>query len=335
MKKKLYLTTNVSLNIREHCSLFTYFERYDKESLKTLLIGREVIANYDSRTVFTVVDIDFTKTPLSGCTLGGKDRTYVQFYKDKFSITIASVKQPLLIAQNKKGEENVFLVPELVSLFNAISPNEMDEKAKEKMEKKKWQLPQEQEVFALKMVKELGENEFIKKSAHNFDGLVLNAPTINIDRLPITPDEGLINFRGRILRSIEIRNWGIVYVEGRDKEADSNEIARLLYYMKGVCPQYGIKISNEPGLIPVSGDVSEWKKAISRDIEKYSNPQFLIFFLREEESTNYASLKQFSVHMKFPSQVIKRKAIEESKKPFSLVTDFLLQIQAKMGGVLW
>ena len=83
-------------------------------------------------------------------------------------------------------------------------------------------------------------------------------------------------------------------------------------------------------------DVAEWNKAISKDVERYGAPQFMIFFLREEEVSLYADLKKTIMQHKFPSQVIRRKTLESSnKKPFTIVSNILLQIQAKIGAVPW
>jgi hypothetical protein len=107
--------------------------------------------------------------------------------------------------------------------------------------------------------------------------------------------------------------------------------------MRTVCSQYGIKITNEPGYIPVTGDASNWKKPIKDDVTKFGAPQFLIFFLTEQESKFYPIIKDFTVKdLKFQSQVVKRKIFgSESKRQFSIAGDILLQISAKIGGILW
>jgi hypothetical protein len=107
--------------------------------------------------------------------------------------------------------------------------------------------------------------------------------------------------------------------------------------MRTVCSQYGIKITNEPGYIPVQGDISNWKKLIKDDVTKYGAPQFLIFFLSEQESRAYPIIKDYTVkELRFQSQVVKRKIFSsESKRQFSIAGDILLQITAKIGGILW
>ena len=60
------------MQIKEHCSLLVYLERYDKESIKTLLVGREVVANYGTRSVYTIADVDFSKSVESKSSFNGK-----------------------------------------------------------------------------------------------------------------------------------------------------------------------------------------------------------------------------------------------------------------------
>lgn len=107
--------------------------------------------------------------------------------------------------------------------------------------------------------------------------------------------------------------------------------------MRTVCSQYGIKITNEPGYIPVQGDINNWKKLIKEDVTKYGAPQFLLFFLSEQESKFYPNIKDYTVKdLKFQSQVVKRKIFgSESKRQFSIAGNILLQINTKIGGILW
>lgn len=88
-------------------------------------------------------------------TYNGKECTYANYFSEKYAVNITNLKQPLLVAQKKKKneQEKVFLVPEIVSLFNSICPKEYNKKMQEKLERKKWKLPDEKDAFAVKMIK--------------------------------------------------------------------------------------------------------------------------------------------------------------------------------------
>lgn len=78
-----------------------------------------------------------------------------------------------------------------------------------------------------------------------------------------------------------------MYSHSKDPKIDDYEVQKLCSTLKSVCGQYGIKISNEPGSIQVKGDASEWIKSIAEDIKKFGCPQFMILFLKDEETTLY------------------------------------------------
>lgn len=103
----------MKINIREMCNLFSYFEKYDKPSLKMLLIGKTVVANYGVKHIYNILDIDFTKTPMSMTNYNGKECTYVDYFKEKYAVNITNFKQPMLVAQKKKKDtqEKILLVP--------------------------------------------------------------------------------------------------------------------------------------------------------------------------------------------------------------------------------
>jgi hypothetical protein len=66
-------------------------------------------------------------------------------------------------------------------------------------------------------------------------------------------------------------------------------------------------------------------------------PQILLLFLSEREEKLYAELKKLiTVKFKCPSQVIRRKLVQEqTKRPLAITSDILLQIQVKIGAVPW
>lgn len=72
-----------------------------------------MVANYGVKHIYTILDIDFTKTPLSLTSYNGKECSYVDYFKEKYTVTITNLKQPLLVALKKKknAQEKILLVP--------------------------------------------------------------------------------------------------------------------------------------------------------------------------------------------------------------------------------
>ena len=130
-------------------------------------------------------------------------------------------------------------------------------------------------------MKELSENELIKKSAVGCDGYQLSEPIIKVDCRQYKSEGGIFDFRAKLTKVVELKNWGIVYSEGKDADNDRNETNRLIANLKSIAVQYGIKIANDPGLIVVKG--GQWAKDMEEDIKNYGVPQILLLFLNDRE----------------------------------------------------
>jgi hypothetical protein len=167
------------------------------------------------------------------------------------------------------------------------------------------------------------------------DGYQLNDPIIQIDNRQYRTEGGIFDFRTKLTQVVELKNWGIVYSEGKDADSDRNDTARLIANLKSIAGQYGVKISNDPGLIVVKG--GQWAKDMEDDIKSYGVPQILLLFLNEREEKLYGELKRLiTMRFKCACQVIRRKLVhEQTKRPLAITSDILLQIQVKIGAVPW
>uniref|UniRef100_A0A1A9VI45 Aubergine n=1 Tax=Glossina austeni TaxID=7395 RepID=A0A1A9VI45_GLOAU len=89
-----------------------------KTSFSQRVIGTIVLTHYNNKT-YRVDDINFELSPLSKFPTKDGDITYVQYYKQKYNITINDHQQPMLLSRptekNMRGGQNEFilLVPEL------------------------------------------------------------------------------------------------------------------------------------------------------------------------------------------------------------------------------
>ena len=78
------------------------------------------MTHYNNKT-YRIDDIDFTKNPLSTFHLRKEDRdiTYLDYYSNRYGVTIRSKTQPLLVSRptrrdvNRGDTEPIFLIPEL------------------------------------------------------------------------------------------------------------------------------------------------------------------------------------------------------------------------------
>jgi hypothetical protein len=143
------LATNVVLKVREHLPLLSYFDRYDQESIKQVLIGLKVMKNYGRREIYKIESIDFGKKPSDKMSEAQSSLTFQQHYFQKYGIKVANLNQPLLVvmlkskSQNANSSKSCFLLPELVSLYRRVNPTDFDERLKRVIDSKSRLLPQD------------------------------------------------------------------------------------------------------------------------------------------------------------------------------------------------
>ena len=94
-----------------------------KEEMLKALMGAVVLTRYNNKT-YRVDDIDWERNPTSTFTDdNGREKSFLDYYREKYNIVIEDKKQPLLVSRAKrktKEEEDIgkflLLVPELCNL---------------------------------------------------------------------------------------------------------------------------------------------------------------------------------------------------------------------------
>lgn len=96
-----------------------------KRSKERLSLHRKYILlislSYNDRA-YIVDDIDFTKTPLSTFELTNKKEgttkeiTFKEYFETVHKKNITDMEQPLLVNENRRTKEKIFLIPELSNL---------------------------------------------------------------------------------------------------------------------------------------------------------------------------------------------------------------------------
>ena len=94
-----------------------------KEEMLKALMGAVVLTRYNNKT-YRVDDIDWERNPTSTFTDdNGREKSFLNYYREKYNIVIEDKKQPLLVSRAKrktKEEEDIgkflLLVPELCNL---------------------------------------------------------------------------------------------------------------------------------------------------------------------------------------------------------------------------
>ncbi|XP_037033212.1 protein aubergine-like isoform X2 [Bradysia coprophila] len=89
-----------------------------KDPFKNVVLGMTVLTAYNNKT-YCIDDVDFDKSPSDTFATREGDITFMQYYRDKYQLTIRDPGQPLLISKLKERDlrggqtENILLIPEL------------------------------------------------------------------------------------------------------------------------------------------------------------------------------------------------------------------------------
>lgn len=90
-----------------------------QDKLRREIIGTTVLTDYTNKT-YNIDDIDFTMTPRSSFkSLSGDEQTFLDYYKNKYNISIKDERQMMLVSRARERDiragqpENIYLIPEL------------------------------------------------------------------------------------------------------------------------------------------------------------------------------------------------------------------------------
>ena len=89
-----------------------------QDNFRKEIIGSIVLTRYNNKT-YRVDDVDFKSSPESKFNQKGVEVSYVDYYKERYNITIVDRKQPMLCSNPKPRDvrdgrnQVLFLVPEL------------------------------------------------------------------------------------------------------------------------------------------------------------------------------------------------------------------------------
>ena len=129
-----------------------------------------------------------------------------------------------------------------------------------------------------------------------------------------------------------------MYSLSNRSKADHDDADKAFGLFKSCSNAFGIKV-DEPVFITVEGGhVEDWKKEISKDVEKNCKPQIVMLFFQKFEEKMYAELKRFMTkELKLPSQVVRKRTLSSPQpaRNMSAASKIILQMNAKLGMPLW
>ncbi|KAL9656353.1 hypothetical protein ABK040_005119 [Willaertia magna] len=305
-----------------------------QEQIKNRHSGLSVIPTYDIRN-HIIRFIDFSKTPRSTFKLNGVVKTYADYYKEKYNLEIKDLTQPLIsvtIKRRNQKKQNIYLVPELTFVCG-IQPKELRSIGKEVSKS-----AMEKNQFILNAVDTIRKSEEFKKW-----GLEISTKPKEVKSYqlldPVRIEGGgkyvLNNMNGswkhdiknfQLVQPIVLDRWIVVYT-------DRGQYDDLYHSVMQFGSKMGIKIA-DPLHIQTQQRDNAGEQYIDALLQNENLPfaQAVVCILPNPDKYRYRAIKTFVQGEKgLICQCVQQKNLRNP----SIMTNVILQIQAKLQSILW
>jgi aubergine-like protein len=297
--------------------------------------GKSIVYNNKS---FIIKCIDSTKTPLSTFNKGGKEITYVDYYKERYNINIKNKDQPLIQVmvkmRNQKKQIN-YLIPEFCYLSGLQNPNDI--------RKIPGKSVAEKDSFVCNVVSQILGNS----NARNFCsdlGLEIDPKPLTVEPKVLEPpkveDIILVGRSGQWnVKKEVIRDYFNELCEKKGKKwvvvGRKETVGDFLYAVNDILP-CGDKLQPTAvgrNMIEVNviGRGDDIINSLNKKVHDWSEVAFVFVLLQNDEKGPYINVKTYlSCTVGVPSQCIVTSR-EWEKRLFNCV----VQMAVKAGCKIW
>ncbi|VVC33819.1 Hypothetical protein CINCED_3A001948 [Cinara cedri] len=320
------------------------------ETFKAGVIGQTVMTRYNNAS-YKIDDVDEkANTQSTFEKKDGSKMSYVDYYKQKWNITLKGGKQPMLVSKkqralksldDKSSEDLIYLVPELCSMTGFT--DEM-----------------RNNFTTMKAVSEytrIGPRDRINRY-YNFHKRMKSTPEAmeSLKNWNLGLKEKLVEIKGRMLppeliytvnesydggfecdwsrkittkpmfKTASLSRWVILYPERIDYREFVGSLMKVSYEM-------GMRLPN-PDMILMHDTQIRYYSQILEQIINEKNPSFILCIVSSSRADIYNLIKKkLCVDRAVPSQVVLSKHVSIVK--LSIVTKIVVQINCKLGGAPW
>jgi aubergine len=325
-----------------------------KEAFCREVLGTVVLTDYNNRT-YRIDDVDWNVNPSCTFDANGVQKTFIQYYKEKYNIQIRDPRQPLLVSNPKardiRGDRpaSFCLVPELcrsTGLTDSMRSN----------------------FHTMKALSEFTRMDPEKriKSLTDFSRRLINTPESSetLTKFNVQLNPNMVEITGRKLRqeaiifgngktytsddkadwtpalrnnlmyqNEQLTRWGIIYPQRAINE--SKELSRLLIE---VSTPLGFNMSAPKEIVLPDDRNMTYSKATEDFVGK--DPSFIMIILPNNSADRYKTVKNITcVNRKIPTQVVVQRTIQPKKGSMSglksIATKIAIQMSCKLGGAPW
>ncbi|BFZ18410.1 hypothetical protein BsWGS_21449 [Bradybaena similaris] len=342
--------------------LYNLYYSFQKEDLKAFhaaaiknFVGTIVMTKHNN-TTYRVDDIDWEGRPTSTFEKGGVQISYIDYFKQRWNITIIDENQPLLVVKpterdRRRGEKrNLYLLPELCTITGLSEEVRSDFNVMKDLAIHTRVGPEGRlntlEDFLEKINANPRVREILGPWQTKFDDKPLRIPARQFpaENLLLKNAQGEImkisydikdadwsrNMRNcRLLNAVNIIQWVLIYPEKLSGPA--NDLADCLSRVGG---GMGMKIA-EPTRVELRNDRNDsYLQAIRQNLT--DNVQIIVAVAPNNKKDRYDAIKKCCcIDNPVPSQVVLQRTLTKKQGLMSIAMKIAIQMNCKMGGEAW
>lgn len=321
-----------------------------RDALQRAVIGTTVLTDYSNKT-YLIDDIDFESTPRSSFkTSSGVDKTYAQYYSERYKIEIKDLNQFLLVSRARERDiraglpELIYLIPELcratgltdkmrsnfhlmqaISAYTRMNPEQRVDTLN-RFNQRLYATPESLSILS-------DWNVQLSQQLVKIEARELKPETIIFGRgheeVPNARAEWIISDRSGMYKSVDSVRWVFLY----PKEIE-NVALTFLKTLRTVAERMDFKMDDPLHRAIYDDRQDSYIKEIDSVARK--NPTMILIALPTNRADRYSSVKhRCLVDHGIACQIVVKNKTMSHRSLNSVASKIVIQMNCKMGGIPW
>lgn len=347
------MRTDTCFDLLEKCM---HNSRNYQDSFKREVIGSTVMTTYGNNKMYMINDVDFSINPESTFPTKNGPITFVQYFKDRYNITIRDRGQPMLISRSKARDiragmpELIILVPEL-SQITGLSDEMRRDFHLMKGLAEHTRLAPDRRIARLEAFNERLQGNKDSADVFRFWKTELDRRLVEVKGRILAPEtiffhpqseqykmsagdtaEWQVAFRNNpMFLTVSLVKWAIV-IPGNYNPSDFlgclYQAARQMHFL-----------IEEPRFVSIQNDSPVlYMETLNQIVQQ--DPQLIMCLVTNDKADRYAAIKKkCCVDRAVPTQVLKTRTVTPKggnpRTLMSVATKVAIQLNCKLGGIPW
>jgi len=318
-------------------------------AVEKALIGSIVMTRYNKKT-YRIDAIDWSLTPSCKFDCGGTQKSYQEYYQEKYSCAVRDPKQPLLVSRPKDRDRRggmtgpILLVPELCFMTGLTDEQRSDFRLTSSLSQWTRMEPNKRVESLVQLSNRLTKVPSVVQELLSWNmkfspkllemkGRLLNPETV-ILKTKVNYSSNNADWTREVQRGLfnpaNITKWYMLY-----PERDRDKAVNFLRSMRQVAPGLGVNLA-EPRQVALQGNRSgDYMYQLDKLIP--TGPEMIFCVVPNDKGDQYACIKRrCCIEQPVPSQVVTvAKVLNKEKGYMSMATKVVTQMACKMGAEPW